>query len=444
MNPHSAPDEQQRTILFVDDNRQVAEAREAHLTEAGYRVVIAHSVASACEALANHLFDAVILDWMLADGTGQEILFLVKRDLPWLPCIVHSAFQSSDGQATAAGATDFVMKGDDPDNLLLSLNRALQKRSVPFEDAAMERVSAADLQFADFVTQYFALPDHPITPIGMKLGSRFDFGAARPLLRAWCRTSSATIIDCRDFESPESARTTLFGKVERNLSKITRILPGVLERRPQMITVLRHISVLAEPIRIELKNAFLKSAVIRWGGKAAIPVQHRLVLTMEISPYRSYDKPLQWCDFANWHDLDGPLSTASRMSRFSFEMLKLPAYAGMRFRTAARAELESLPQGISVSDLMRSLEKLEDREDQPAESEDLDLALLEHRIINPDSGNVCSLAYARSEMERYYLRRVFSACKGNVQKAAEIAGVKRQMIYNYVKKYDFDLQEFHD
>ena len=47
-------------------------------------------------------------------------------------------------------------------------------------------------------------------------------------------------------------------------------------------------------------------------------------------------------------------------------------------------------------------------------------------------------------MESYYLRRVFSICKGNVQRAAEIAGVKRQMIYNYVKKYDLDLHDFQE
>lgn len=425
----------------------MAEACEDHLTEAGYRVVLAHSVTSACDALANHLFDAVILDWMLADGTGQDILTLVKRDLPWLPCIVHSAFQSSDGQATASGATDFVMKGDDPDELLLSLGRALRQKAEYFGDCSMERLSSVERQFADFVTRYFDLPDHPIAPIGMRLGSRFDFDAARPLLRIWCGTSSATIIDCRDFNSSESARTMLFGRVERTQSRVTRILPGALEWRPRCITVLRHISVLADSIRTELQETFLKSAVIRWGGGSPLPVQNRLVLTTEKGPSLAPAIPLLLCDFATWYELDEQLSTASKMSRFSFEMLKLPAYSRTRFGVAARAELESLPAGISVSDVMRSLEKLEDKEDEenkPVESEDLDLALLEHRIVNSDSGNVCSIAEARSEMERYYLRRVFSACKGNVQRAAEMAGVKRQMMYNYVKKYDFDLQEFQE
>src|SRR4051812_43405996 len=125
MNPDFAR-EGHHTVLLADDNRQLAEARGMHLAGAGYRVLFAHGVASAGEILANHLVDAIILDWMFGDGTGLEILSVVKRDLPWVPCIVHSAFQSSDGQATAAGARDFVRKGDDPDQLLLSLQRALQ------------------------------------------------------------------------------------------------------------------------------------------------------------------------------------------------------------------------------------------------------------------------------------------------------------------------------
>lgn len=429
---------------MVDDNRQVAEACEDHLAGAGYRVVLAHSVASACESLANHLFDAIVLDWMLTDGTGLEILSLVKRDLPWLPCIVHSAFQSSDGQATAAGATDFVMKGEDPDELLLSLGRALRHKPAVFDDFSSERMSSVEIQFADFVTRYFDLPDHPVAPIGMGLGSRFDFAAVRPLLRFWSGTSCATIIDCRDFDSPESARARLFGKIERTQSLVTRILPGALEWRSHSITVLRHVSVLADSIRAELRETLLKSSVTRRGGNLSLPLQNRLVFTMERQPSHSPVKRLPLCDFATWYELDEQLSNASTMSRFSFEMLKLPAYARTRFGTAARLELERLPVGISVGDLMRSLEKLEDNESEPVESEDLELALLEHRIVDPESGNVCSIAEARSEMERYYLRRVFSACKGNVQQAAEIAGVKRQMIYNYVKKYDFDLMEFQE
>jgi diguanylate cyclase (GGDEF)-like protein/PAS domain S-box-containing protein len=102
------------SILLVEDNRESLQYLERALAELEYRVTAAQDGVSALFCLANGCFDIILLDIMLPDMNGLEILDRVREDfsLIELPVIMLSAAAHSTDIVTALGrgANDYVTK----------------------------------------------------------------------------------------------------------------------------------------------------------------------------------------------------------------------------------------------------------------------------------------------------------------------------------------------
>ena len=122
------------SILVVEDEPAIQELVSFSCSSSGYRVRRADSVGAAREAIRHELPDLVILDWMLPDRPGIELL----RDLRGeertrgLPIILLTA-RSAEGDRVAgldAGADDYVVKPFSPRELV-SRVRAVFRRRAP-------------------------------------------------------------------------------------------------------------------------------------------------------------------------------------------------------------------------------------------------------------------------------------------------------------------------
>ncbi|MBZ4023471.1 two-component system response regulator [Rhodobacter sp. TJ_12] len=104
----------ERRVLVVEDEPNIAEAIRFILTRAGWAVTVEHSGARAMACIADMHPDAVILDLMLPGRSGLDILAELRADpaLAATPVLMLSARgQGRDREAaTAAGATVFLAK----------------------------------------------------------------------------------------------------------------------------------------------------------------------------------------------------------------------------------------------------------------------------------------------------------------------------------------------
>jgi two-component system phosphate regulon response regulator PhoB len=133
--PSSPP----KTVLVVDDEPDVIELVAFHLGRAGYRVISAETGAKAHAELRRARPDLVILDLMLPDLSGLEILKeLAQRDAE-LPVIVLSARTGAEDRVLGfeLGATDYVPKPFSPRELVLRV-RAVLARSLGGSDHPLE------------------------------------------------------------------------------------------------------------------------------------------------------------------------------------------------------------------------------------------------------------------------------------------------------------------
>jgi len=114
-------------ILHVDDNPDVGELVETFLEEIGddITVLTETNAVAALERLGEERIDCVISDYRMPNTDGLEFLELVREQYPDLPFILFTGEGSEQlaSEAIAAGVTDYMPKGSDPDTYEVLANR---------------------------------------------------------------------------------------------------------------------------------------------------------------------------------------------------------------------------------------------------------------------------------------------------------------------------------
>ncbi|MEO6221656.1 MAG: response regulator, partial [Vicinamibacterales bacterium] len=116
-------------VLVVDDERLVRWAVAQRLRAEGLQVVEAGTAAEALQQSVS--IDAAILDFTLPDGDGVSVMKTLREADPDLPVVMLTAHRDLDTVVAAirAGATDYVTKPFEIDDVFLRLSRAMEATS---------------------------------------------------------------------------------------------------------------------------------------------------------------------------------------------------------------------------------------------------------------------------------------------------------------------------
>ncbi len=127
------------SILIVDDEKNILTTIAMALESDGHLTHTADNGATALSLIDSQQFDAILLDVMLPDIDGLEILRIARDKHPNLTIIIMSGHGtiSTAVQATKLGAYDFLEKPISRDKLLLSIRRAIDFRRLESENIAL-------------------------------------------------------------------------------------------------------------------------------------------------------------------------------------------------------------------------------------------------------------------------------------------------------------------
>jgi two-component system phosphate regulon response regulator PhoB len=121
-------------ILVVEDEPAIQELVSFTCATNGYQVVRADSVAAAQACIRSELPDLVILDWMLPDRSGIDLMRELRAEerTRALPVIMLTARSAETDRVSGldAGADDYVVKPFSPRELM-SRVRAVFRRKAP-------------------------------------------------------------------------------------------------------------------------------------------------------------------------------------------------------------------------------------------------------------------------------------------------------------------------
>ncbi len=143
-----------KQILLVDDDPSILDLLEFFISSFGYESVCASNGQQAVELLNSFSFDIVISDVMMPKMDGLELLAHIKKFHQNIDVIIATGFSDTVTYTDVikAGASDFIAKPFNRDELEAKLNRIIREQKTIRE---LERLSTYDSLTSLFNRRYF-------------------------------------------------------------------------------------------------------------------------------------------------------------------------------------------------------------------------------------------------------------------------------------------------
>ena len=175
-------DEPLAQILVIDDEPGIRRGCVRALEPIGYRVEVASTLAEGRQLLEQGSFDLVLLDVMLPDGQGIELLPHIRHEDPTIVVIIITGFATVElaVQAIKQGAYDFIAKPFTPDLLQMTVAQGVEKRQLTLDGIRLEALEQEAQELArekeemerlnEYKTSFTILVAHELrTPISALL-----------------------------------------------------------------------------------------------------------------------------------------------------------------------------------------------------------------------------------------------------------------------------------
>lgn len=125
-------DQQKQKILIVDDEKGLRLGTKRLLEKEGFDVVAAENGTEGIAFGTSIEFDAAIIDMKMPDFDGIMVLKEIIKKYPNTACFIATAYASYDTAIESArvGAFSYIPKPFSPEELLLQINKGLEKREL--------------------------------------------------------------------------------------------------------------------------------------------------------------------------------------------------------------------------------------------------------------------------------------------------------------------------
>jgi DNA-binding NtrC family response regulator len=140
-------------LLVVDDDLAMREMLTSMFIEEGYEAESAASADEAIERSREEEFDAVLSDIKMPGRSGIDLVACLREIRPETPVVLMTAFGTIDSavEAMRAGALDYVTKPFEPEVVLVSMERALERRALERENRQLRRALDHTSQLGELI-----------------------------------------------------------------------------------------------------------------------------------------------------------------------------------------------------------------------------------------------------------------------------------------------------
>jgi DNA-binding NtrC family response regulator len=148
-----------QSILVVDDDPVMREMLTDLLETRDYEVRTAGSGDEALEIAAEQEFACILTDLQMPGMDGLELLGAIRERHPDIPTVMMTSFGSIETavEAMRVGAHDFITKPFEPEQLVLTLERALEKHELQEENRRLRAAVERTASFGDLVGKSVAM-----------------------------------------------------------------------------------------------------------------------------------------------------------------------------------------------------------------------------------------------------------------------------------------------
>jgi DNA-binding NtrC family response regulator len=151
--PQSTASDVKGRILVIDDEADIRESLETLLGLEGYSVDQAQNAAEGLHKLETRGYDMVLLDLMMPDRSGMEVLREVRERDRDTPIAMITAYGSVEAAVDAlkSGATDYFSKPWDNEKLVIEIERMISQRRLEYENTHLKRALKQRYSFPNII-----------------------------------------------------------------------------------------------------------------------------------------------------------------------------------------------------------------------------------------------------------------------------------------------------
>jgi two-component system, NtrC family, response regulator HydG len=445
-------------IVIVEDEAPMCDLLTSFFTDRGHAVIATRNGEEAVELLRDGECALVITDIKLPGMSGLELLARLHIDWPEVAVIIMTAFSSisSAVEAMKLGAEDYIAKPFQLDELMMTVEKALERRNLRREVRELRAEVRERYNFSNIVGR--SKPMQQLFEVIKRVAARRDSSAlvtgstgtgkelvARAIhYNSDRRNSPFTPINCSAI--PETLlESELFGHQKGAFTGAHETRRGLIEEAQGGTLFLDEINTLSQNLQVKLLRVLQERVVRKVGGRENVPIDIRLVSASNQNLeeavrqgqfrqdlfYRLNVVPITLPDLKDRRE-DIPLLVHHFLAKFSQQHGETPR----RFSNEGMRVLMTHSWPGNVRELENAVEHALTMgngdillpEDLPAS-----VTAPERDVVEDAALDNVTLA----EVERRYILRILDKTGGHQLNTAEILGIDRRTLYRRLRQYGY-------
>jgi len=277
------------SILIVDDDESTAQSLSEFLRRRSYSVTAAGDGESGLAEMGRRQYDAVLLDIHLPRASGIDVLREIKEAAPDAAVIMMTAYASVDTAISALrlGATDYIIKPFDPDEIFNIVGRLVERKELIEANEEFSRVARSDYDFSNIITQdprFLEVLDSikRVAPADVPVVIMGESGSGKELVARALHTNSQRArkpliaVNCAAI-SPTLMESEFFGHIKGSFTGAIADHKGYIERADQSTLLLDEIGELPLELQAKLLRVLQERQINRVGESRPIDIDVRFI-----------------------------------------------------------------------------------------------------------------------------------------------------------------------
>ncbi|MCK8142325.1 sigma-54 dependent transcriptional regulator [Flavobacterium sp. I-SCBP12n] len=280
-------------ILLIEDDVPFCKLLEKFLIKKSFEIVTAFSGSEAKIKIKDTDFDLIMTDLRLPDYDGIQLMAEIKTINPNVPILLMTGYSdvSTAVKAIKNGATDYISKPFNPEEVLLVITNALAQEAIVIEDSTIvsktvkkttvqkgssfiQGISAASLKLAEYIKL--------VSPTNMSVLVIGESGTGKEVIAKSIHENSARknsnfiAVDCGSIPK-ELAASEFFGHVKGSFTGAIQDKIGFFEAANGGTIFLDEIGNLSYENQIQLLRALQERKIKPVGSNKEIAVDIRII-----------------------------------------------------------------------------------------------------------------------------------------------------------------------
>lgn len=446
-------------ILVVDDDSNLLEVIKMSLESENYEVIATAEEEQALEAVKEQTFDLSIIDLQLTNMNGISLMESVHQISPDVPVIILTAYGSIESAVDAMkkGAYSYLSKPFDHHKLLFQVEKALENRRLTSEITRLKGLLNEHYNFANIVAKSEKM-EKVLMQVALVAKTEStvyihgESGTGKELIAKALHLSSSrkekpfVAINCAAL--PETLlESELFGYEKGSFTGALQSKKGLFMQADGGTLFLDEIASMSGALQAKMLRGLQEQQFYPVGGKEPVEVDVRFIvatnkdLEKEVKEgrfredlfYRIHVIPVNLPTLRERKE-DIPPLVDQFLKRFSEKM-------GKEVKNVTPGAMQKL----MLYDWPGNVRELENTIEFAMAMTQRDV--ITEELILPSRGGPASeklkpLSEAKADFERGYISNILELTKGNISRAAELAGRYRADFYNILKKHKIRPEDF--